>query len=460
MTFSKSVKITVREENGNKVIYLTLLPKLRKGAKAVLSATVKVDGTRYHDTAHIVLDLVNPGREFVGFGGNFRIQSPAKDPEVIDYCLSNMRVAFGRVEFPWNNWDKAGASDSHVIESAEIARRLKQSGMPVIVSCWFPPQWAGNQTTRSDGSSRAYSLKAEEKDRIFESIASYLVFLKKEYGVEADYFSFNESDLGIDVVFTPEEHRDFIKEFGGFLAGKGLKTLMLLGDNSDASTFDFIVPTLRDPSAHKYVGAISFHSWRGCDDVTLAKWAAASRQINVPLIVGEGSTDAAAHQYAEIFNETTFALYEINLYTRICAISQPLSILQWQLTSDYSLLWGDGIYRSEGPLRPTQRFFNLKQLSMTPQNAFAIPASKDKDNLTVASFANIARGESAVHIVNNGASCEAEITGLPSGTTNACVYVTDAERKAEARLLPVRDGRVTVYMPADSFVSVITDSCK
>ncbi len=456
-TFGKSVKTLVREEEGNKVVYVTLLPTLKKGVKSELSASVKVDGTRYHETVHIALDLDNPGREFVGFGGNFRIQSPVNDPKVIDYCLDNMRVAFGRVEFPWRNWDKAGASDPHVMESAAIARKLKRFGMPVIVSCWFPPQWAGTLTTRSDGSSRAYSLKKEEKARIFESMASYLVFLKKNYGVEADYFSFNESDLGIDVVFTAEEHRDFIKEFGKYLADKGLKTLMLLGDNSDASTFDFIIPTLEDASAHKYIGAISFHSWRGCDDATLAKWADASRKINVPLIVGEGSTDAAAHQYPDIFKEPTFALYEINLYTRICAACQPLSILQWQLTSDYSLLWGDGIYRSEGPLRPTQRFFNLKQLSMTPRNVFVIPLRKDKENVTAAAFANTARGESAVHIVNNGASCPAEISGLPAGTAKAYVYVTDTDRKAEAQLLSVKDGKVTVYMPADSFVSIISE---
>ena len=81
---------------------------------------------------------------------------------------------------------------------------------------------------------------------------------------------------------------------------------MLLGDNSDATTFDFILPALNNPETHKYIGAVSFHSWRGCDDVTLKKWADAAKAINVPLLVGEGSTDAAAHGYAEIFNESTF----------------------------------------------------------------------------------------------------------------------------------------------------------
>ena len=455
LRFSKSVKAFVREEDGNKVLYVTLMPSLKKDAVAELSAVMKVDGIRHHETAEIALDITKPGREFAGFGGNFRLQNVEKDPMVIDYCLENMRVAFARVEMPWARWDEQGKEGEHVRRSAEMARRLKAVGMPVVVSCWFPPKWAGNLTTRSDGTSRAFSLKPELMDRIYESLAGYIEFLKTDYGVEADYFSFNESDLGIDVVFTPEEHRDFIKGFGRYLASKGLKTLILLGDNSDATTYDFIIPALEDPEARRYIGAVSFHSWRGCDDATLEKWAAASRQINVPLIVGEGSTDAAAHQYAGIFNETTFALYEINLYMRICAICQPLSILQWQLTSDYSILWGAGIYGSEGPLRPTRRYFNLKQLSMTPENAFAIPAACDKANVNVSAFVKLSTGETAVHAVNNAASCDAVISGFPAGTTEAVVYVTDTKRKAEAVLLPVKDGKVSLHMPAESFVTVM-----
>ena len=438
------------------MLYITLLPTLKKGSTAELAATMTVDGARHHETAEIAIDLTNPGRVFAGFGGNFRIQNPAKDPTVIDYCLRNMRVAFGRVEMPWAVWDTQGAEAPHVKYSAEMAKRLKQIGMPVIVSCWFPPLWAGDQTTRSDGTARAFHLKATEQQRIFASLASYLEFLKKNYGVEADYFSFNESDLGIDVVFTPEEHRDFIKAFGQYLADRGLKTLMLLGDNSDATTFDFILPTLNDPSAYRYVGAISFHSWRGCDDATLEKWAGASKQINVPLIVGEGSTDAAAHQYPAIFKESTFALYEINLYTRLCAICQPWSILQWQLTSDYSLLWGDGIYQSEGPLRPTQRFFNLKQLAMTPENAFAVPVTCNKTNINAAAFSKTATGEWALHLVNNGASCEAVITGLPADTKAVTVYVTNSHSHAEARLLQTTDRCLSVQLPAESFITIIS----
>ena len=130
-------------------------------------------------------------------------------------------------------------------------------------------------------------------------------------------------------------------------------------------------------------------------------------------MVGEGCTDAVVARYAEIFNESTFTLYEINLYIRICAICQPLSILQWQLTSDYSLLWGDGIYGFKGPLRPTQRFGNIKQLASTPAEALATPVSSSKRNVNCAAFGNMVRGEYAVHMVNNGADCNATIFGIP-----------------------------------------------
>ena len=460
LTFNKPVKTLVREEGGGKVLYVTLLPRMKEGAKVSLAAEMKVSGTHHHEAVAIALDASRPGREFAGFGGNFRIQNVQKDPEVIDYCLTHMRVAFGRVEFPWAQWDpeqdaRPGATvTDHVRRSAEMARRLGQEGMPVIVSAWFPPEWAADRTTRSDGSSRAWALKPALQERIFASIAAYLQFLKIRYGVEADYFSFNESDLGIDVVHTPEQHRDFIKAFGKYLADNGLKTKMLLGDNSDATTYRFIVPTLEDPEALRYVGAISFHSWRGCDDATLRRWAAAARQINVPLIVAEGRTDAAAHQYPAIFNESTFALYEINLYTRICAVSQPLSILQWQLTSDYSPLWGDGIYRSEGPLRPTQRFWNLRQLSLTPAGAFAVPFTCDKQDVNVAAFVGLARGESAVHIVNNAASCPATVSGLPAAATRAVVHVTNAGSNSVAQCLPVQGGKLELTLPAESFISI------
>ena len=469
LRWNRSAKTQVAEENGAVVVYIQLAASQKKGSTYGMTFDLVADGTIDTSDAVVSIDPTSPGYVFAGFGGNFRIQNSALDPFVINYCLQDMRLAFGRVEMPWRNWDpeeeldpleraRENGVDPHTAESLEMARRLKQVGMPVIVSVWYPPTWAGLRTTRSDGSATAYALDPLKKERIFRSLATYFIYMKRVYGVEPDYFSFNESDLGINVVHTPDEHRDFIKEFGAYLASQGLKTLLLLGDNSDATTLDFIQPALRDPECRRYIGAVSFHSWRGCDDETLRGWAAAARAINAPLLVAEGSTDAAAWRYPEIFGESTFALYEINLYTRICAVAQPWSILQWQLTADYSPFFGEGIFGTAGPLRPTQRYWNLKQLSMTPEDAFALPFHCSKGTVNVAAFGNIARGEYAVHLVNNGAACEAEISGFPASVRRVKIYTTNADDSMALATATVTDGRVRVPMAAVSFVTVLSDS--
>jgi hypothetical protein len=201
---------------------------------------------------------------------------------------------------------------------------------------------------------------------------------------------------------------------------------------------------------------VSFHSWRGCTDETLRRWAGAAQQLNVPLLIGEGSTDAAAWRYPQIFLEPSFALYEINLYLRIAALCQPLSILQWQLTSDYSLLQGGGIYGTGGPLRPTQRFHNLKQLASTPENAFALPLSCSRKDVNGAAFGNLARGEYAVHLVNSGAERTALVKGLPENG-NVRVYATTQAGTQEIGHTAAAGGSLSVALPPASFVTLILE---
>lgn len=446
---------------------------IKKGQKAHLSIEITASGPIDTETAILSVSSRNLGREFLGLGGNFRLQNPTLDPQVIDYSLDNLRVAYGRVEMPWRFWQPeengkpledalAGKIDERVQAAMEMAQRLKKLGMPVIVSAWFPPVWAIDGKPEDyprSGGVQAFRLDPNKVQHIYKSLTDYLLALKKIYGVEAISFSFNESDIGIDILHTPEEHAEFIKGLGRYMANEGLSTKMLLGDNSDATTFDFILPAMRDPETHPYISAVSFHSWRGCDDATLEKWAAVSRELNVSLIIGEGSTDAAAWRYPQIFKESTFALYEINLYIRISAICQPQSILQWQLTSDYSLLWGAGIFGSKGKLEPTQRFWNLKQLASTPEQAFALPVSSSKEEVNSAAFANIARGEYVVHAVNNGAARSAVVKGLPTGNVKVKVYVTNQQQGMEEvttyETLP--NGDLEVQLPAMSFVSVFVN---
>jgi len=472
--FNEPTLVIVRDDRRKgsydlQVLLAVLTGKTTAGETGKKSFALKVTGEIDKDPVEIALDASRPGQLFDGLGGNFRLQSRA-DPQVIDYNLRNLRVAWGRVEMPWSLWHpdentdplaaaRAGNVHPRVQQAMEMARRLAQKGIPVIVSCWQAPAWAilgvAGGRPAQDGP-RGNPLNPEKMARIKDSIASYLLFLKDKYGVEAALFSFNESDIGINVRQTPREHAELIKILGPWFAGKGLATRLALGDTSDASPVDFIQPALDDPEADRYIGAVDFHSWRGCTDEILARWRDAARKLDVPLVVAEGSTDAAAYRYPQIFNEQSFALYEINLYLRILAIAQPRSILQWQLTADYSILAGGGIFNDHGPLRPTRRFWNLKQLAATPPRSFSLPVACSKPNLTCAAFGDIADGIYTVHIVNNGATRAATLTGLPPNVRQIHLWVTGAEQQMqEAGPIAVTGGKAQFSLAATSYTTAI-----
>jgi hypothetical protein len=480
--FAEPTEVVVRDDRSQTgfdlQVYLGVLAgKAAEKQVAKKSFNLKVSGEIDKAPAEIVVDASRPGAAYAGLGGNFRLQNARTDPQVIQYNLDNMRVAFARVEMPWRTWHptenvdplaeaRAGKVPPAVQQAMDMARRLTKIGMPVIVSAWFPPAWAvvgsgnraaGGPPAGGGGGPRGSFLDPAKMDRIKESLADYLVFLKEKYGVEAVAFSFNESDIGIDVRQTDRDHAELIKTLGPYFASRGLATKLLVGDTGDARPVDFINAAMRDPEAVKWIYAVSFHAWRGCTEENLKIWSANAKALNVPLLVAEGSTDAAAYRYPQIFLEQSFALREIELYTRILAIAQPMSIIQWQLTADYSLLVGGGVYNDNGPLRPTQRFWNLKQLASSPPNTFYLPVKCDRPGLACTAFGDIAGGHYAVHIVNTGAARPTTLTGLPAEVKQLRVWVTDTKRgMEEGARIPVTDGKAQFTLDQTSYTTLVS----
>ena len=460
-----------RRRDGTEVwrAFIPVIAAGDSGRSTHATFTIRAMGAVDHSPLTMALDVSRPGREFDGLGGNFRIQNPRVDPAVIAYNLANLRIAWARVEMPWRTWDPDTTStpaladtaqlDARIRAAMEMARTAQAKGAKVIVSAWFPPQWAVLGPLPRGGAlvngRRGNQLDPARMERIYASLTSYLLYLKRHYGVEAAMFSFNESDLGIDVRQTPEEHAALIKGLGAYMRQRGLATTMLLGDVSDATPTWFIDAAMKDPSVWPYVGAVSYHSWRGWSDSLLTFWLGAAKQLDVPLLVGEGSIDAGAYRYPTIFKEPDTALGEIELYVRMLAHSQPKSILQWQLTSDYSLLVGGGVYGDTSALRPTQRFWNLKQLASTPEHVSYVPIRCD-GAVHCAALANAREGSLAVHVVNNGASRPATVTGIPRSFTALRVWRTDARRAMqEGTPIRVHDGRASVLLDAASYTTLL-----
>jgi hypothetical protein len=274
--------------------------------------------------------------------------------------------------------------------------------------------------------------------------------MKQNYVAEPVLFSFNESDMGINVLQSPQEHAETIKRLGSYFASRGLKTRMLLGDTGNPTGDKFIDVALADPDAAKYIGAVSFHSWNSGTIEQYTHFSQAARQLNVPLLVGEGGLDPAAHQYRAIFLEPWFCLNEIAQYVEICRVAQPLSILHWQFTADYSILTGGTGGR---PLQPAQRFWDIKQLGMTAPDSTAMPITCDNPKVISCAFAD--HGACVVHLVNNGAARTATVSGLPAGVKEVRVFVTDSRRgMQETGRVPVVQGTVQLPLDSMSFTSL------
>jgi hypothetical protein len=394
-------------------------------------------------STNIQLDCSKPGRVFDGIGGNFRLQNPAADPAAIQYNLDNLPVVWGRVAMPLDCWEPGLELAAPVRGAMGMAGELARRGIRVIASTWVAPAWAlGPETKGLHGR----PVLPEKMDALCETIASYLICMRDRFGCEAEFFSFNESNLGIDIRQTPQEHAEMIKRMGAEFQRRGLSTRQLLGDTSNAVAINFIQPAMADAEAMKYVGAVSFHSWNGGGDEIFAAWGEVADRLQLPLFCAEAGTDPAAYKNPPIFEDAAFSLAEINLYVRMCGLCEPTSLMQWQMTSDYPLVVGS-------PPRPLRRFWQWRQLGLTPTGARSVRIQCTEPEISCCAFTK--GNQVVVHLVNAGTDCPCILAGLDL-FEQVSVFVTNkAYQMKELERVIVISGKAQFGIESQSFCTVI-----
>jgi len=122
---------------------------IKKGETIRKTYFIQATGAVDKQPVTLTLNTAQQGRPFEGLGGNFRLQNSATDPQVIDYSLNNLRVAWGRVELPWRLWQPGAdvkpensAPAPEVVKAMEMAQRLDKLGIPLVLSAWTAPDWA------------------------------------------------------------------------------------------------------------------------------------------------------------------------------------------------------------------------------------------------------------------------------------------------------------------------------
>ena len=443
---------------------------LSAGQTASLKLSLSLTGEPDRSAARLKMDAASTRYQFQGAGGNycFNIESP-----VSQYTLDNLKVAWGRTEMSLSYWEPDDHStvppDTDYFKQREQAyprlrlemqmgRQLQDKGIPYVTSIWAIPEWAYTDPGAKPQRRSRRLIAPEKMGALVNSIVRYLQYARQQYGAEPDLFSFNEANIGIDVLLTAEEHRDMIKRLGAAFEQSGLKTRLLLADaTGPRNTHDFALAAALDPEAMKYVKAVGFHSWGGGTPEQYKAWGDLAEWLQLPLLVTELGVDAQAYQ-GGAYDSFNYGMSEVRMYQELLLYARPQATQQWEFTSDYGTVRTQRRDDGVSDLIPTSRFWLVKHFTdLTPRNSDALGVSSDNDKVLFTAFA---RGQGSgrvytLHIANMAAAREITVEGAPDVVFRA-VRTSESENFLEMPPIPAQGGILHVQIPARSLLTLTT----
>lgn len=474
LTLDRPLPVTVQDtrEWGGATYsaFFRLAPSLKTHETVAAKIAMKLTGAPDTTPAHLTLDANKVRYAFDGFGGNycFGIESP-----VTQYTLSNLKVAWARTEMSlalwependnespdatnWEAFQRRDAPDSRLRHEWLLMKQIQDKGIPYVISAWRMPRWLTEPAGRGP-ESRTRRLRAEMWPEMLEAVGSYLVYAKEHYGVEPDLFSFNEANIGVDLLLSPEEHREMIKRLGAHLKKLGLKTRMLLGDTASArGTHTYCLPAANDPEAMQYVGAVAFHSWGGASPEDYRAWADLADRLKLPLLDTELGVDAGAYRDRS-YDSFFYATREVEMYQDVILHARVRGTQQWEFTNDYSIVHERKDAAGKSVIEPTVRFHFVKHFcNLTPRGSEVLATASDHPRVSLTAF----RGKDGVltlHVANLGAGRKATITGIPAGVRSLrAIRTSQTEGFHELLAFQPHDGVLELQLAPQSLVTLTT----
>jgi hypothetical protein len=316
------------------------------------------------------------------------------------------------------------------------------------MSVWALPERFYTDPYEKPASSFVRAVDREKWDELLGLIGDYVLYAKQTFHVEPALFSFNETNIGINIGQTPEAHARAIARMGAYFQKLGLKTKMLLGDAAGPrDTHNFALAAASDPAALNFVGAVAFHSWGGGSREQYAAWGDLAQWLNLPLLVTELGVDPSAY-YTHAWDSYDYGLREARMTQELLTFARPQAMLFWQYTDDYAL----ARVRSDGVVEPTARFWMMKHFAdLTPPNSAALAASSDQPGIFVTAFRG---GEDyTLHILNTGAARSVEIAGVPDVEWQV-VETTEDAQYAQKPAVRAGERGLTLDLPSRSLITL------
>ena len=424
---------------------------LAGGSTAGLKIGLRLSGsTPELAPARVTVDLSKPRYDFDGFGGNYcwNNQSP-----VAGYTLSNLKVSWARTEMKLLQWDKERDCPGPAIAAdMEMMQQFHKLRIPYVISIWWLPERLYSDPYEKPRREHFRRLDPEKWDELLDLAGSYLLYAKRQYGVEPDLFSFNEANIGVYVGLNPEEHAAAIKRFGAHFQKLGLKTKMLLGDaTGPRDTHNYVLAAAADAEAMRFVGAVGFHSWGGATAEQYTAWGDVAEWLGLPLLVTELGVDAAAYN-GRAYDSYHYGLREARMTQEIMQYARPQGTQFWQFTNDYGLARPS----ANESVEPTARFWLMKHFTdLTPQLSQFFTATSSEPQVLVTAFR--AGSTIALHVLNLGAAREASFDGLPDAGWSAVQTTETAHYKMSPAGRSVK-GSLKIRLAPRSLLTLTADT--
>lgn len=187
-------------------------------------------------------------------------------------------------------------------------------------------------------------IKYDKYDEVIDMIVAFLVKAKEVYGVEADYFSFNESDGGYMTIFSPEETIRFFKMAGERFRKAGLKTKFLWADTAQTKgTVEFATMIAADSTIWKYLGPLCFHSWWSEDipNSEFERIAGLAQAWDKEVWCNELGFDAMAWRQRGMNATYDYALRFAKISHRMLKYAKVAVSQYWTWQNNYSIMSAD-----------------------------------------------------------------------------------------------------------------------
>ena len=389
-------------------------------------------------------------------GGNFiNVFSGTTEPlePVSTYNLEYLDVRVARVRMTLEAWEPENDDDdpNHINWDAfqdtefnhatfRLMQELQSRGTEIIASSWDLPDWLVSDPSKGNQRFVPY----ENYPEMVETIVAWLLMARDDYGVEPDFVSFNEPDVGAYISIAPFEAIMLIEQAGKRFDELGIKTKWLIADTSNIDgSVAYARSVLKNETIHPYLGVFANHSWDSdspdSDYLEVRDYALENR---LEVWCTETGSNAFSWQKPEKFLTYEYAVELARIYSRVLKLTGTTTILYWEMM-------GQDYWINNGT-QPYPSFHVIRQLGeQIPAGSVIVETSNNTDDFF--SVAVQAPTHFALFMVNAGEEIlSIHVEGLPEG--NYTHFQTDEgalETKEGTYVVP--DDAVSIQVPGMSY---------